>query len=261
MESPAKCLPTPPGTSHRVEKENRSSHFTRIAWSTRNEVHTLTATPGRGKPIKSSGLKQPPGRSILKKVQPLLPSVDENQREVTPEPSDPLVNLTYLESSVKAIISGDTALKDLVEAYNTLTLRLRACVSGNTDADASWPLFQPIRKNRDAVVSAFVRDLARALEKPLSESTKDDDFEEECRMIEDVEESCGDVFQGLPSPKESPKKRRKGMTAEQVKHARDLSTTCHATLKLLAAVFTIPAVYNLFKGSSWRMLWFTYMLD
>ncbi|THH29108.1 hypothetical protein EUX98_g5072 [Antrodiella citrinella] len=237
----------------RAEKENRSSHFTHVAWSERNEIHTLSATLGRGKPLKSSGLRQQPGRSILKKVQVPLPSMDECQRETTPEPSDPLVDLTYLESSVKAIIATEIVLKDLVEAYNTLTLRIRACVAGNTDADASWPLFQPIRKNREAFVDALVRDLGRALEKPLSQ-TVEPESDEECKMIEDVEEPCEDAFKGLPSPKESPKKKRKGMSAEQVKHARDLCTTCHATLKFLSAVFTIPAVYRLFKEKQLRFV-------
>lgn len=175
--------------------------------------------------------------------------VNENVRETTPEPSDPLVDLTYLESCVKSIIASDTMLRDLVEAYNTLATRIRSCVLGNTDADASWPLFQPIRQNREAFVDALVRDLGRALEDPSEKSKKETEPEEDCAMVI-AEEARLESFKGLPSPKESPKKKRKGMSAERIKHARDLSTTSQAVLRLLSAAFTMPAIYQLFSGVS-----------
>ncbi|KAH8104762.1 hypothetical protein BXZ70DRAFT_614597 [Cristinia sonorae] len=250
MESPARSLPTPPGTSHRLEKEN---HFPRVAWSESNEIHTLPSTPVRGKPLKASRLRNPPTRSILKDVDTPLPVVAENQREVTPEPSDPLADLHYLDHCIDAIVAAETALSELIEAYNTLTIRLRAHVTGNTDADASWPLFQPIRKNREVFVRSLSRDLARALQNPMENSSQERQPDVDYEM-EDVQESCKEPVTGLPSPKQSPKKRRVGMTAEQVKHARDLCTTSQAVLRFLSAIFTMPAVYHLFTEQQLRSM-------
>jgi hypothetical protein len=152
-------------------------------------------------------------------------------REATPEPADPLTNLNYLTNSVDKIVASDDAssLKELIEAYSILTARLKSAVPGTTDADASWPLFQPLRRHRDAVVKAFKRDLGRALMDPAGAESDE-------RVL-------------LPSPQSSPK-RKKGMSAEQVKYARDLCTTCHAVIKLLAVVFTLPAIYRVFTGTS-----------
>ena len=253
MESPAKSLPTPPGTSHRAEKENRAAHFPRVAWSERNEIHNITSSPGRAKPLRASGQRQLPIRSILKKVhaQELLPPVDENQREVTPEPSDPLVDLTYLENPVTTIIDSDAGLRDVADSYTALITRIRLCIPGNTDADSSWPMFQPIRKHREALVDALMRDVGRALEDPLQGVQQEEEPEVEMEVEEAVEEeTCQEALKSLPSPKKSPrKKKRKGMSATQVKHARDLCSVSHAALKLLAVVFSMSAVHQLFTGT------------
>lgn len=241
-------LPTPPSTSHR-DKENRLPAGSRnISWSLNHQYHTLTDSLSSRPPSRASGSRSPPPpKSILKKTSHvLLPFEDDNeacQRETTPEPSDPLADLKYLESTVTRIVSTDASLRDLIEAYSVLAARLRAAVTGTTDADASWPLFQPLRKNRQLVVDALVRDLGRALEDPAS---ADSTYEKE--------------KVSLPSPKNSPNpKRRHGMTAEQVKYARDLCTTCHAVMKLLAVVFTLPAVYRVFTGTL-HIHWFNPLL-
>jgi hypothetical protein len=241
-------LPTPPSTSHR-DKENRLPHGSRISWSQHNEYHCLATSPPPKQPPKPSGSRSPPIKSILKKsTYAPLPFADESdnemckkQRDVTPEPADPLTNLSYLANSVDKIVASDDAssLRDLIEAYSVLTARLKGAVNGTTDADASWPLFQPLRRHRDAVIGAFIRDLGRALVDPGPANAEG----EERRVL-------------LPSPQSSPKKK-KGMSAEQVKYARDLCTTSHAVIKLLAVVFTLPAIYRVFTGASTIIL-FTY---
>ncbi|TFK39036.1 hypothetical protein BDQ12DRAFT_88060 [Crucibulum laeve] len=224
------ALLTPPNTSHRTEKENRfSDPSSRVVWSPHNQYHSL------GSPLKppaASASKEPPIKSILKKRDHvLLPLPEENQREETPEPSDPLVNLNYLEYPVSKIIALDASLRDLIEGYSVLAARIRSCVSGVTDADASWPLFQPLRKNSTVFVNAVVRDLGRALVDPL----------------EGIAEEEGVAKFSLPSPKSSPKKKKRGMSAEQVKYARDLCTTTHSVLKFLSAMLSFPAVFNIFE--------------
>ncbi|RDB15244.1 hypothetical protein Hypma_004765 [Hypsizygus marmoreus] len=233
-------LLTPPSTSHRgKDKENRDlDPSTRVVFSEFNKIHTLGASPKF--PTTATASRLPPGKSILKKCSALLvPFPQEVEREITPEPSDPLVNLTYLTYPVSTIIGSNdaTELRHLIEAYSILTARLRASVTGATDIDASWPLFQPLRKNREALVEAVVRDLGRALVDPHSVAKEE---EPPLRIL-------------LPSPKNTPKKKKKdGMTAEQVKYARDLCTTSHAVIRLLSLALTLPAVRNIFTDAQLR---------
>jgi hypothetical protein len=228
-------LPTPPSTSHR-DKENQRVVVpgSRVAWSVRNEYHSPASSPTRKSEPNAS---KRPTRSILKKTSyPLLPllDVDIQRREPTPEPVDALSDSQYLESPVSKIIASSPSLRDLVEAYSVLTARIKTAVSDNTTVSASWPLFLPLRKSIDLITKAIIRDLDRAFEESPSQSAPEKERDEETL---------------LPSPKSSPK-RKIGMTEEQVKHARDLCTTCHAVLKLLGLVLTLPAMYKIFNGTS-----------
>ena len=240
-------LPTPPGTSHRREKENRAPEFSepgpstpRVVWAETNDYRLFEHSAASDFAVPASSLKRPPSRSILKKSSSFnlaIPFPEEEEREVTPEPSDPLVDLNYLDGPVTRILAPDASLRDLIESYSILAARIRASVSDSTDGDASWPLFQPLRTNRDAFVLAMERDLCRALEDPLNEPVINDTSDVE--MTREVPM--------LPSPVDSPRKKR-GMTAEQVKYARDLCTTTHSVIKLLGVIFTLPAVCSLFSG-------------
>ncbi|KAF5374132.1 hypothetical protein D9615_008841 [Tricholomella constricta] len=237
-------LLTPPSTAHRrsKDKENRDvDSNSRVIWSESNKIHILQLAVAPRVSTATSASKRPPAKSILKKSNALLvPWTQEPQREITPEPADPLVNLAYLEYPVSTIVQATeaTELKVLIEAYSVLMARLRASVTGNTDVDASWPLFQPLRKHRDAFVDAVVRDLGRALVNPAMAGK--DEQEPPVRVL-------------LPSPKNTPKrKKRDGMTAEQVKNARDLCTTCHAVIRLLSVVLTLPAVLSIFTNAQLR---------
>jgi len=226
-------LLTPPSTSRRG-KENQFT--TRVAWSPYNQIHTLLTGSPPKTPALSSASKTPPSRSILKKyLHVLLPLPDDNKREITPEPSDPLTDLKYLEYPVSKIVAPDSSLRELIEAYSVLSARLKATVGEETDGDASWPLFQPLRKHRDAIFEAFIRDLGRALVDPLG-------------VHQPPAESPVELKVALPSPKGSPRKKQ-GMSAEQVKYARDLCTTCHAVVRLLATIFATPVIYRVFSGA------------
>lgn len=238
-------LLTPPSTVLRVlvDKENIPDNVfddvhggSRVVWSQKNSYHSLSSLPSASASSTKSN-KFLPTKSILKPhVQSsifLLPFPAEPEpRQVTPEPADPLTDLNYLVYPLSQIVkhASDVSMRELIEAYNVLAARLRTSVVGKHDIDASWPLFEPLRKNRKAFVYALVRDLGRALINPAS----GDDAENMPRVL-------------LPSPKGTPKKKG-GMTAEQVKYARDLCTTCHSVIRLLALVFTLPALRNLFSG-------------
>ena len=233
-------LLTPPHS--RSDKENRratrsNSMSARVAWSQVNEYHSA-ASPASSKQLAASASKELPIRSILKQTSyPILPLLfSENERQVTPEPGDPLSDLHYLDRPVNKILAECSTLADLIEAYSVLTARLRATVQETTDSNCSWPLFQPIRKRRLAFVDSVIRDLGRALVDPM------DGEQLGCPEREPPS--------ALPSPEKSPRKRRCGMNEEQVKYARDLATVSHAVIKFLGLVFTLPAIYGLFDGSS-----------
>ncbi|KAJ8080423.1 hypothetical protein PM082_017256 [Marasmius tenuissimus] len=226
-------LPTPPRTSHREEKENRTQTSSRVVWSQHNQYHNLSSPP-KG-PTASSAAKEPPTKSILKKtLLPFLPLENEcEQREATPEPSNPLSDPTYLNTPISTIISCDSEQKltDLIEAYSVLAARIRPYVHEGTDA--SCGIFNPLKDNRDCVLKSIIRDLGRALVNPVPQ-----DDRERAAVL-------------LPSPTKSPKKKR-GMTAEQAKFARDLCTLSHSVLKLLGLVFTTPAIYTIFTDANLR---------
>ena len=260
-------LLTPPGSSHRSERDKENFKFTlsaplagsstrSVVWALENSIHSL-ATPIKNISLSS---KHRPGaaKSILKASSQngstLFVPVTK-PREVTPEPADPLVDLRYLENPVQQILSNgmseEDPLGELIEGYNVLAARLRAAVAETTDADASWPLFQPLRQNTQSLVDAIIRDLGRALIDPLSRrsASSDPDDAVECPKFT------------LPSPQSSPVKKKGGMTAEQVKYARDLCTTCHSVIKLLAVVFSTPAIYNVFQGEFLFMFLFMNLSD
>ncbi|TFY80913.1 hypothetical protein EWM64_g3098 [Hericium alpestre] len=239
-------LPTPPGTSHR-DKENRiprSASSPRVAWAQLNKYHNLASPPR--KRLRASASTELPARSILKRPSGLVTAIPvEPERETTPEPNDPLADLRYLEWPVSQIMAPDASLRSLIEAYSVLAARLRSSVQENTDADCSWPLFQPLRKHRQVLVDAMCRDLGRALVDPLAGAAAEDTGSES-----PVEPEARTA---LPSPQKSPRKKR-GMSAEQVKYARDLCTTTHSVIKLLAFVFTTPAVHHVFNDRDLGLL-------
>ncbi|KAI0826909.1 hypothetical protein BC628DRAFT_230054 [Trametes gibbosa] len=229
-------LPTPPGTSHRDEKENRAPRFGRVSWCDTAQYHPITSSPPRTHSARSNASRAGPSRSILKKpVYPAISLTDQNIKEGTPEPPDPLADLHYLDNPVARILAPDASLRDLIEAYSILTARLRVCISDSTDADASWPLFQPLRKQRDLFAEALVRDIRRVFLDPL---------EDDLPSVDSIESPRREPS-ALPSPRDSPKKKR-GMSEEQVKRARDFCGVCHAVLRLLSLFFTLPALYQLF---------------
>ncbi|KIK57143.1 hypothetical protein GYMLUDRAFT_75668 [Collybiopsis luxurians FD-317 M1] len=223
-------LPTPPTTSHR-EKENRSleTGSRNVVWSKQNQIHSLS-TPPKG-PSCSSASQVQPGKSILKPTQPLLPLPEEKPREETPAPSSPLKDAQYLQHPISTIISQDATLSDLIRAYSVLTARIRPYV--NEETNSSSPLFEPLLANREKVTESICRDVRRALENPLGE-------------VEEEEEKQKKEHK-LPSPTKSPKKKKRGMTAEQAKYARDLCTISHSVLKFLGIFLAFP-IYRVFTN-------------
>jgi hypothetical protein len=222
---------TPPRSSPR-DKESRvvASNGPRVVWSEENSIHLLS--PSGSSPLAPISLNTEPRRSILKKPSlPILSTLDENQREVTPEPEDFKQDYRYLLSPIEKITAVTQSLSDLIEAYSVLAARLRTCYSREEEPKSSWPLLRPIKDNADALAASMVRDLGRAAEDPIA--------------VEDDENRRPP----LPSPRPSPQKKR-GMSADQVRNARDLCTTCHSVIRMLGIMLSESSLLELFTGMS-----------
>ena len=225
-------LPSPPGTSHREEKENRRifAQLPRVSWSEENQIYSLSPCTSFTN-LRPSASYNLPVKSILRKSSsfPFTHSHQEVERELTPEPDAPLFNQNYLSGPVSRIINMDACLKDLIEAYNILAARIRTTVFGEAGIDSALPLLNPLRSNQDLFTDAVVRDLGRVMVDPAL-----------------PKENRPEV--SLPSPRPSPSRKRHGMTEDEVRHARDLATTTHSVLKLLAQLFASPQLCQLFSG-------------
>ncbi|KAJ2932660.1 hypothetical protein H1R20_g4437, partial [Candolleomyces eurysporus] len=277
-----------PATSPQSASLTPSSSLRNVVWSPHNSYHSLNTPPKQPPSAASTNawVRERPVRSILKKRIP-LPLADSTNsppagsssseepsptdvssllnlpedldayfrnREATPEPADPLCDLDYLAYPVSLVLKQDAKPREIIEGYSVLAARLRTNVQTKTDADASWPLFQPLRKNADAFAQRLVGDLGRALVDPMksSDCPKSEEEEDALKAMKEweEEEAASEPSGGLPSPQKSPKKpRKRGMTASQVKYARDLCTICHAAMKLLCIILSVPAVYSVFEDS------------
>jgi hypothetical protein len=225
-------LPSPPSTSHREEKENRPllGHISRVSWSEKNKVHPLTSSSSSVN-VKPSASYDPPTKSILRKVTsfPFTDLPCEAERDITPEPELPLLDSSYLAGPVSRIITPGASLKDLIQSYNILAARVRTRITNDADLDASKPLFLPLKDNAHEFVHAIVRDLGRVMTDP-----------------NDLKEQVPKLF--LPSPRPSPDKKKRGMSEDQVRYARDLGTTTHSVIKFLALLFSSPSLCQVFDG-------------
>lgn len=147
------------------------------------------------------------------------------------------------------------SLHDLAEAYGLMLnrLRLQAMTIGpngqamEVEISSDLPLLQPIHEHHSALAAALARDVARALVRPVSFSTPAP------YQANDVEEwssdYSSDVF-GSSSPPSSPSgpTQKRGLTAAEVKYARDLSLVSQSAIRVMAVVFHEPAISSHFSG-------------
>ncbi|CAE6395735.1 unnamed protein product [Rhizoctonia solani] len=258
------------------------SRTQRVSFAQKDSHHVYT-TPLRALPSYSS---KPPAfiasRSILKAKTPERVIVTEvaapeaplqHSRDMTPIPDDPLRCTTYLSSPVSTIVSSVTitpqpnridgeygdiygplpmSLHDIAEAYTLMLARMRLQAmavgpDGNpTEAEitSDLPLLEPIRKYHAELAVALSRDVGRALIRPVSFSPTPYHTEEINDWSSDY---SSDVF-GSSSPPGSPSgpTQRRGLTAAEVKYARDLSLVSQSAIRVLAVIFHEPAISSHF---------------
>lgn len=223
-------------------------------------------------------------RSILKSKTPERVLAPEEQepaavlkqrgREMTPPPDDPLRCPTYLSSPMSTIIASVTvtpspnridgevgdifgplpmSLHDLAEAYTLMLSRLRlqamtVAPDGSAievEISSDLPLLEPIRQHHAELATALARDVGRALVRPSSFLAPTP------YQPVDVDawssDYSSDVF-GSSSPPGSPAgpTQKRGLTAAEVKYARDLSLVSQSAIRVMAVVFHEPAVSSHF---------------
>jgi hypothetical protein len=221
---------TPPSTGHRTRRRSAGA---RVAWAAQNEFFCLSA-PLKGRAAGAAA--RSPARSILK--TPATPSSSSSLlsappiREDTPEPADPLDDAHYLARPLAIVLAADVALRDLVDAYTALTARVRAS-GADLAVPGPWALLEPLRAQRDELVSALCRDVRRALQDPAADR-------------------AAETKGAPPSPRASPSKKRCGLSEHEVKHARDLFATAQAALRFLLYALAAPTVYDIFTGTRSR---------
>ncbi|EJC98994.1 uncharacterized protein FOMMEDRAFT_148951 [Fomitiporia mediterranea MF3/22] len=181
-------------------------------------------------------IKREPRKSILKPTRPSLPFEVEKRREVTPSPENALEDAHYLEHPVSVIIADNSSLRELTEAYSILAARIRSSVPQNfftsQTQDVHYALFEPLRSDAEALSIAIVRDLGRVFVDPF--------------LPPNSPPATPREKSGLPTPQDSPVPKKGGMTEEQVKYARDLSTVTNSTIKFLTLTLQTPSIYNVF---------------
>ncbi|KAF8761915.1 hypothetical protein RHS01_00819 [Rhizoctonia solani] len=258
------------------------SRTQRVSFAQKDSHHVYT-TPLRALPSYSSKpqafiasrsilkAKTPERVVVLEAAAPEAPP--QHGREMTPMPDNPLHCATYLSSPVSTIVSsvtitpqpnridgeyGETygplpmSLHDIAEAYALMLVRMRlqAMVVDpdgsptETEITSDLPLLEPIRKHHTELAIALSRDVGRALIRPASFSPSPYHAEEINDWSSDY---SSDVF-GSSSPPGSPlgPTQRRGLTAAEVKYARDLSLVSQSAIRVLAVIFHEPAISSHF---------------
>ncbi|KAI5123177.1 hypothetical protein M0805_000877 [Coniferiporia weirii] len=225
------------------DKENDSSPR-KIEWAESKQVFTFSPDSVRVMNVASSSLG--PRKSILKPSRPMRPFPQEKKRDFTPLPDDALSNARFLEFPVSTIIADGSSLRELTEAYSILAARIRASVPQDfwsfKTHDPRYPLFCPLRLHADAVAAAIARDLGRVFVDPLLPLDPSLDSTTEPSKVQ----KSPLTPRGTPSSKNPKSPKKGGMTEEQVKYARDLSTVSNAAIKFLILAFQVPTIYNVF---------------
>lgn len=229
---------TPPRLNQENKENDRllATPLRKIEWGTPKVFEYSPESDCLFGPSQTGG----PYKSILKPSRLVEPFTEDKKREETPLPDDALSNARFLEWPVSTIIAEGSTLRNLTEAYNILAARIRSAVPPQfwqNEKDGHYPLFDPLRLHREELSIAIIRDLGCVFIDPFdmcSSSFSDSGSDEHCSSSSSISSS---PIKG-------------GMSEEQVKYARDLSTATTSTIKFLSLAFQSPTIYNIFTSKS-----------
>lgn len=145
-------------------------------------------------------------------------------------PSTPLHDTSYLLSAIETITdsmqdSSSVSSNDLLDAYNTLSGRLKSQSQALQEPATSFPAFECITLNRNDLFEAFRRDIGLAHIDPFSADHPPRRPPKDLFLSDTRSAEIGSI---------------------QIQCARDFSCLCNYALSTLAVIFKFPSLSSLF---------------
>lgn len=144
---------------------------------------------------------------------------------------NPLAHPTFFKSPVNSLLntlandtSEQTSVHSLLDAYSTLSCRIKAVASSLASNCEEYPSLQVLRKNAVPLGSCIQRDIRRASADPLSSNSH--------------VASLGSIS--------TPPIQTTNIPPEIVNTARETAMLCRYALQLVSNIFCLPALFILF---------------
>ncbi|KAI0632232.1 hypothetical protein C8Q77DRAFT_1197483 [Trametes polyzona] len=134
--------------------------------------------------------------------------------------------INVLIASLEADTSADHTLHDVLDAYATFSLRIKA-VSSLLSQAKDYVALRYLKSNVTSLARCIQRDLRRALREPFTSDSH----------TKGVGTASSTVF---PTP---------GSSSAAVNTIRDIAAICHHALQLLSDIFHFPGLFSLFPQS------------
>ncbi|GLB45466.1 hypothetical protein LshimejAT787_2300260 [Lyophyllum shimeji] len=167
-------------------------------------------------------------------VPPTGKLTDNEPSAVSSEPSapaasaDPVMCSSYLSSPIETLLESldDHDLEyitshDITEAYSTLSTRIRSQARAILRPDRTLPALVPIREHAASIARALRRDIRRALVDPIHHTRKSSS-------------PFGSYYTEM------------AITDHETQYARDVTTLCHHSLRVVSLIFAFEILYSLF---------------
>ncbi|KAJ7442618.1 hypothetical protein FB451DRAFT_1297037 [Mycena latifolia] len=174
-----------------------------------------------------------PLKSILKNTPTTTPS--PCMPPAAKQPADgPLACIAYFSSPAETLLEStgpnadDISFHDLIEAYNTLSNRIRSQIRLILIAETPLPALIALKEYSHQIGEALRRDLKRTREEPPHSRRTS---------------IAGASFQMITQPDE-----------DEIRVSRDLALLSHQALRFLSDIFSFPPLYSIFTTNDLRSI-------
>ncbi|KAJ7095729.1 hypothetical protein B0H15DRAFT_880339 [Mycena belliarum] len=197
-----------------------------------SKIHHASRTQDSKLPISRAKDASAPLKPILENA----PTTTSPCMPPAPKPSadSPLACVSYLSSPAETLLesmganSDDVSLHDLIEAYNTLSNRIRSQIRVILTAETPTPALVSLEVHAHQIGEALCRDLKRTRDEPPH--------------------SCQTSFAGAPFQ----------MTSETdavgLRVSRDLALLSNHVLCFISDIFSFPPLYAIFTTNDLRSI-------
>ncbi|KAJ7625389.1 hypothetical protein DFH06DRAFT_1058831 [Mycena polygramma] len=206
-----------------VQKENFPAKDPRTTWS-QEEKHSVRQTKVASAPLRSI-IKNAPATSYM-------PPATKTPSEPV---DDPLASPAFFMSPAETLLEStgpnadSISFHDLIEAYNTFSLRIKSQIRVIMEAEASPCSLVSLKEYSHQLSEALQRDLKRARDEPLSQSRRTS--------------FAQDSFQTNPE-----------MDEEEIRVARELALLSQQLLCFLSNIFSFRPLYSIFSTKDLRSI-------